>query len=75
MIAVVWVAFFQRVPAIIVRTGLEEMVAKLTDLETALELFRDDVIFHAAASDMKFKSNSRTKEGPQWAALTSYALR
>ena len=59
----------------IVRTGLEEMVAKLTDLETALELFRDDVIFHAAASDMKFKSNSRTKEGPQWAALTSYALR
>ena len=29
----------------IVRTGLEEMVAKLTDLETALELFRDDVIF------------------------------
>ena len=59
----------------IVRTGLEEMVAKLTDLETALELFRDDVIFHAAASDMKFKSNSRTKEGPQWEALTSYALR
>lgn len=48
--------------------GLAEMTASLTDVETALELFFDDVAFHAAAC-------GQYEERRRHAGLRRYALR
>ena len=47
--------------------GLVEMIASLTDLDAALELFRDDVAFHAAAC-------GEYEARREHAGLRSYAL-